>query len=72
MTAYSLAQEEMEKTLGFNLYANAEREITFDSKVWRIVKRISEERGLIIIRIEVYVRGREKPLSMLETMRILR
>ena len=72
MTAFFLAQEEMEKTLGFNFYTNTEREITFNSQVWKIVKIIREEQGLIIIRVEVYAKGAIKPLSVLETMRILR
>jgi len=72
MTAYFLAQEEMEKTLGFNLYTNAKRDITFNSHVWHIVKKIREEQGLIIIRVEVYAKGEIKPLSVLETMRIVR
>ncbi len=72
MTAFFLAEEEMEQTLGFNLFSDSEREITFNSKVWRIVKKIREEQGLIMIRVEVYLREKARPLSVIETMRILK
>lgn len=70
MTAFSLAESEMEKTIGFCLYSESEKEVSLNSRVWHLVKSIREKRGLVMIRIEVYLSGQEKPLSVLETIRI--
>jgi|GEM_PF-1499421 len=70
IVASNLATQEMEKTIGFQIYENGTHMVKLNNKVWHVEREVSHDMGLLAIRIRVFKQQMPKPLAELRTLRI--
>ena len=71
IVATQLAQEEMERTITFELYTNDNRTVQLDQKTWTLVREIDKKQGLVMIQVKVYRVSKIKAIVELKTLRVV-